>query len=407
MATQNKDVTVPMGRCRAAERTKNPVRQWFDALAAWALFSLGMFSGPLQAGWLDDVKASLPGGWGAPPYRVVDAGYWLQTGDPHRMVNWIDQDRVIFVGGPLTELGRVQREGYGRYPVHLFVWDTSKNRVEVHSKIESVHGLCYRGGYIRYFLPVNTDEHLILKSGPFGQETETIVDRKHDTVEARKNRGMLYSELRCKEYPYADILIGEKRGLFPLLEGHGYLDIYADPFIPDRKMEPVRWYRDRTSPPVDLPIIKLETGESLVSYIEWSSNYVIETRRARDQVHNSTGDWPKNVPRPVYLMKLDGSIKQINLPYINGITSNGGDFFQLRAGLAFLSRSVVPNRPGKAGVYIWTGGDAVHRALPGEPAAAALSPDGCKLAVAIDPRDHGGPNRYYLKMIDFCSKGGK
>ena len=74
--------------------------------------------------------------------------------------------------------------------------------------------------------------------------------------------------------------------------------------------------------------------------------------------------------------------------------------------MVFLSRSVAPNRPGKAGVYVWSG-DTVHRVAAGLPEAASLSPDGYKLAVAIDPRDHGGPNRYYLKMIDFCVKGGK
>lgn len=405
--TQGQDVFVPMSKRRVAERTRNPARHWFDALAVWVLFSLGMFSGTLQAGWLDDVKASLPGGWGAPPYRVVDSGYWVQTGDPHRMVNWIDQDRVIFVGGSRAEWERFSKEGFEAFVPYLYVWDTKTNRVGIHSKIRNVHGLCFRGGYIRYYMPGGTGDQSILKSGLFGQETETMVDRKQNTVEARRSRGMLYSELRCKEYAEADVRISPTRLLFPLLDGHGYLNINYNSSVPDEKHEPVFWLKDRDSPPVELPIRKYETAWTNISYMEWSNTYVIETDRARNRVQQSTGDWPKNVPRPVYLMKPGGLVQQVNLPYVYRVTSNASYFFPMRSGLAFLSKSVSSNQPGKAGVYVWTGGDALHRVAEGLPKAAALSPDGCKLAVAIDPRDHSGPNRYYLKMIVFCAKGGK
>lgn len=408
MATQNRDVSVPMGRRRAAERTKNPVRQWFDALAAWALFSLGMLSGPLQAGWLDDVKASLPGGWGAPPYRVVDSGYWAEYSYsmPNNGLNWVDNDRVIFVGGSRADWERYIKRGSDAYVPYLFSWDTRSNRVVIHSQIARLNIPCFSRGYIRYYLPGGTGDQRVLKSGPFGKETETLVDRKHNTVEVLSLQGLQYSELRCKPFSIAEARISPKRLLVPLLEGHGYLDISADPFIPDEKMEPVRWYRDRKSSPVDLPIIKDETAKSMVSYTEWSNTYIIATERARYYAHNSTGDWPKNVPRPLYLMKPGGEVEQLNLPYVRDLSS-ARRFYSAKIGIAFLAGRVAVNGPGKAGVYIWTGGDAVHRALPGETAAAALSPDGCKLAVAIDPRDHGGSDRYYLKMIDFCAKGGK
>lgn len=371
------------------------------------LLGLSLASGLPQAGWLDDVKASLPGGWGVPPHRIVDSGYWVRTYLPHRTIYWVDSDRVIFVGGTRAEWERFTKEGFDAYVPYLYIWDTRSNQVSIHSKIDNSSIPCYSQGYIRYYVPGGTNDQRVLKSGPFGQETETLDDRKHNTVEVRKSRGMLYSELRCKEYAEADVRISPTRLLFPLLDGHGYLNINFNAFVPDEKYEPVFWLKDRENLPVELPIRKYETAWTNVSYVEWSNTYVIEIDLARDRVHNSTGDWPKNVPRPVYLMKPGGAVQQVNLPYIDRVTSNASYFFPMRSGMAFLSKSVAPNKPGKAGVYIWAGGDSVHRVAEGLPKAAALSPDGCKLAVAIDPRDHGGPNRYYLKMIDFCAKGNK
>ena len=366
---------------------------------------LGLFSGLLQAGWMDEIKANLPGKRGAPPHRIVDSGYWVRTYLPHRTIYWVDSDRVIFVGGTRAEWERFIKEGFGAYVPYLYIWDTRSNHVAIHSKIDDSSIPCYSQGYIRYYVPGGTDDQRILKSGPFGQETETLVGRKHNTVEALYNQGMQYSELRCKAHTIADVRISPTRLLFPLLDGHGYLNINFNSFVPDERHEPVFWLKDRESPPIELPIKKYETAWTAVSYAEWSDTYVLVTELAKNRVHNP-GDWPRNVLRPVYLLKPGGDVQRVDLPYVHDITSNTRQIFPARTGMVFLSRSVAPNRPGKAGVYVWSG-DTVHRVAAGLPEAASLSPDGCKLAVAIDPRDHGGPNRYYLKMIDFCVKGGK
>jgi hypothetical protein len=374
-----------------------------------ALLSLGLFSNLLQAGWMDEFEARESREWRTPAHRIADSGYWVHTSrQPLRTIYWVDSNRVIFIGGTRAEWERYLKEGFGGYAPYLYVWDTQANRVSVHSKLKEINTPCYSRGYISYRVSDDSDDQLILKSGLFGQETERLLDKKHFWPEVLKSRGMLYSKLRCKEYPYADILIGEKRGLFPLLEGHGFLDIYADPFIQGRKTEPVRWFVDRNSTnPMELPIIKYQTAEYMVSYVDWMDSYLIATNN--QTLHRCTNQpaGGRKMCRSAYIMKPGVATEMLNVPHDRNITDNLNPSFPMKVGMLILSGSISHTGPGKAGVYIWTGRDKMHRVIAGSTDAAALSPDGCKLAVAIDPRDHGGPDRYYLKMIDFCVKEGK
>jgi len=342
----------------------------------------------------------------AQTYPVLNTGYWVKEGPTRRLVDWIDDNRVLFVGGSY--------EGWDHNkinPTAIYVFDIHSKRI---SKLADGRSYCFKPTEIRYTLRTVPDGVVVRSIKRNSSEPDTEFIRTEAEIEAgsqkARARGYKNHPLYCDGYSPSE-LAGQNWeryhliGLFPLLEGHGYLDLYGrhpNTNEPPFDTEPARWFPPDGGVPVDLPFPKRAIKAYLLEYSEWNNVYVLRGSGRLPPPHYEVTHrdqrWPKGEPFPVWLLGPQGSVERRTIPYATWI-ANYGRILPTRAG--FLITRDINTRD--AGLYLAGRGEPI-RLVQGSTVGVTVSPDGCKVAVAITTdfgnRDGG------LKIVSVCEGKG-
>jgi hypothetical protein len=335
----------------------------------------------------------------APPRPIKEAGYELI--DNGNQVFWLDNDRVLFNGADYNEL--VPRSGDGRLipKSALFIWDTRTDRVTRYGDIDG--RLCYADGYVRYPLR-GRGELVTFKIGKLGAEDERDLIFKPGEPRPEVNR------FTCREFRTEDLRPTRENHLIPLREGHGFLDLGPAQklkIVQERlEEEPIHLYPEGGKPSAALPIDKREASHLLLSYSAFNDVYLMYSAIPKSGRVGVITNWPHGKPQPLYVMRPDGQTTVIDVPYDVSRSGLANDYWLLRPGVFMIS----DNRyRGVEGGYLIRGGQFV-RLMRGSIRAVGVSPDGCKVAVGIQPTDERERKRStaaQLKMVNVCEGGVK
>lgn len=331
-----------------------------------------------------------------PPYPVKNSGlvFGLRLGpDP---IYWLDNDRALFPA--YANERRVGPDGKeGSAPPGIFIWDTKSNTYRRHADLQrGPWFLCFNKGFLAYSIDGdNRGDQKVIKAGMLGNEkllpTETFWKLHPELKQCRESRAEVRPEHRDaaveqlrSEDGYIYIGRRETRG------GHA---IWTH-----NQNDLVKFYRPGLAEPIVLPILAKELGfAAYVSYSEAVDQYIIRphTWRGRD-VSSSVGTWPKDIPIPIYFLSRDGKVSTINIPYG---TWHPYRVFVIRRGLFWISNNAPSANSKQAGGWLLRDGK-VTKLFDHIVNAASVSPDGCKIAYAVN--DFNRKTTEFVKLIELC-----
>lgn len=317
---------------------------------------------------------------------------------------WIDEKRLLFAGIKTSEMDaaiaakETDREERLR---KLYLWEADTKAVRFYANAQ---GVCVSDGIVRYRVAVNKERGTYtVREGPFGVEKEIEKLRpSNEELSMQGQRARVRSTYTCRTHLRKELSPPalEGRRIIVLREGHGYLD--AGPERTQDRIEeirthgatPIKLYRPGIATPIDLPIT-LEQGPGAPIYSPYLDIYVTHPRPKGSDPGRVTS-WPKNLPFKLYTFKPTGETNEVTVPYgdwasINGIQpTRGGWIF----GGHGESRS-------KGGLFIFHG-QSVKRIEAGQVYGIAVSPDGCRSAVAIQNKHLEMGTPINVKIFDFC-----
>jgi hypothetical protein len=367
------------------------------AIGASALAGCDQVSSTALASTVEKIENLLRRREPAPPLPIKEAGYELI--DNGNQVFWLDNDRVLFNGADYNEL--VPRSGDGRRVPKsaLFIWDTRTDRVTRYGDIDG--RLCYADGYVNY-LYKRGEESNTFREGRLGAEVDRVIEK------TRKNSDTELNELTCKEFQRKDFRPNPQQAGRPLREGHGFLHLGPWDKLKIvqeyREEEPIHLHPEGGKPPIALPMDKREASHLLLSYSAFNDAYLMYSPIPKSGRVGLITNWPNGKPQPLYVMRPDGQTTVIDVPYHVSRSGLGNDYWLVRPGVFMIS----DNRyRGVEGGYLVRGGQFV-RLMRGSIRAVGVSPDGCKVAVGIQPTDEREQKRStaaQLKMVNVCEGG--
>jgi hypothetical protein len=310
-----------------------------------------------------------------------DTGYEIIPLITTPSVYWLDNRRLLFSG---------MRAGHGpRKDVRkVYVWNADTNSFQIYADVSAV---CFSDGFISYRVHVDKAARTeTVREGPFGSEIEI--------VRPLPPLGAIRSNLTCRTHKRTDLVPPQslRRLIVVLRAGDGYLDL--GPSDISEKRTPVRniVLHGDGQQPLQLPMTWDEDfSTSGVVYSAYRNAYILRPRAPRGAL-DIGGHWPKAQPLTVYLMWANGRTETILIPYLPAeFLSNPRP---TRGGWIFGGGNIYKS----SGLYVFSD-EAVSKIDVGLVKEIAVTPDGCRAAVAIQ-NDHlhaGTPTR--LKVFDFCS----
>jgi len=337
-----------------------------------------------RAAWLLAVLAlaSCRGAEEVLPFPVTDSGWWVSR-EGKQTIYWPDDDRVLFVG---THDGAPPnpRAEYGSRGA-LVIWRSGDEPTVYRRRVVSA---CYRPGRL-WYKRVEPGNRKTFFAGPMGEESRVEPKLGLDPINCRT----------LEETP------GEREGRrwFLMREEHGYIDVGARSY--QLAAESAVFYPANGDPPVELPLAGRETSRP--EYYAFKNAYLIVPKFYDPELGHIRWNWPGDRPQPLYWLTPDGEITRDAIP--SGFWNRGGglDLVATRAGYVVVYHAGARSAedPGFQGVYLIRD-DEVVKVLSGYATMPAVSPDGCRLAVAHAPNiaaDLGTGSRRSAKVIEFCN----
>jgi hypothetical protein len=345
--------------------------------------------------------AKLDKGSGAAPYKVVHSDYAAVSRGAFYRLSWIDNDRVFFAGEPIDELrGRFDGKRFVKSgKIRFLIWDTRANEVLTYRDDVGPFGAyCYNEleNWIRYPVPGKDDA---VMEGKLGEEKVVEINAANQSPAGRARRGVFFHDLTCREHPYAPKNVGvSERRVFPLFLDHGVLDIWGK----RTDLTPIRWFSNGYEQSVEFDLVRRAVAPEKVFYSKYLRSYVLTGYTAPPSFSNDWGSWPSGVDQPVYALSVTRQLALLGqIPWRQGFRAALA-VFPTAKGLIYAS-----GRPPKdRGVFLVNDGKAVpllRIAGPSSIFAAGVSPDGCKVAVALSLE---GADKYGgVKVIELCPRG--
>lgn len=311
-------------------------------------------------------------------YPITDSGYFRIPGLLSKSVYWIDNRKVLFHGtSAKTDSAGAQSR--------LYVWDTQENAVTPYAYTGRIGTFCLKDGYIRYGL--ERDDKFYVRRGPLGKEQEAYTPPPPEDPELAPR----VNELTCREYRRADQPRSERFSFSPLRPGHGY---WGFDYVSRDVGKPLLFLPEGARQPIELPIEAREKG--YLDYSEYANVYVIYRLAGLASLRER--------PTKVWLLHPSGQVDTIDIPK-GPWTGYSARYAPTRAGLIMTSRGLTAGSgPGAAGLYL-VNGDRVEKILAGLIEDIDVSPDGCKVAISVNPYT-SELRRSRIKMIDVCKQGG-
>ena len=365
-------------------------------------------------------------------YEIRDSGYIVPNPAGMQLLYWIDDDRLLFIGHKSTSPRQTaQVPAQRQVDLRLRLWDLRTNQVTVHLDTDVAHGsLCVKGQYVVFRYTSREDEEKkvgrrFVFEGLFGREklsiaefpkpasrrdafisrddaTKNVGDAPKDQKRIAKNKPdfVEFNYLTCRHYRRSELpaLGGYVR---PLLPGEFVTREYAqDDEQARNKLPGTYWYHPPSGKPIPLKLVDKDAG--IGRYFSYRDSYVLGEISAHVIIS-------EKVPRRYGLMDRKGNIQDYtppNGPWMNGTTH----IAPTRQGLFLTSSALFGSGGylggnGAAGAYLLIERE-LKRLAAGIPSAFDISPDGCRIALAIADQSEDESSIRRLKMLDLCSKGG-
>ena len=310
---------------------------------------------------------------------------------------WLDDNRLLIAGINTRELNAAIAKKQSNLSglINVYLWNETTQTAQRYANAISV---CYSDGFVSFVLHANeTDGKQIVREGAFGSEIE--LERARPPVDS------IWSEFTCKTHMSTDLLPPAPSGrrLVVLRQGDGYIDLGprdTDGLIEEIRSHGdghVRLYRQDKPQGVDLPM-GLEQGVGILSYSEFKRAYVSRPRWKGFKVGNAT-DWPYGTPFSVYSITASGEVTHFEIPYRD--VENVSRILPVRTGWIFGGGNFYRS----SGLYLFDG-HAAKKIATGLVREIAVSPNGCKAAVAIiNQHLKKGWNPTSVRTMNFCAEG--
>ena len=338
---------------------------------------------------------------------VSDTGFEIIARTLSPSLYWIDSDRLLFEGIDRKEMDAALA---GREPNRfghlkkIYLWDTRAGSARLYADGSA---LCVANGVIRYAVQVDgTASKEISRRGLSGQETELERPlRAGEKVASAGSDARVYSSFNCAALSRSALSppAAPGRRILVLRAGDGYLD--AGPIAVDERIAEIRirapgyvtLYRPGSPSGIKLPFT-LAQGPGYPVYSEYLGAYVTlpDPKSSRPGV---LAPWPRGLPFTVYSFRASGEAGEVVIPY--GEWGGPMAVQPTSAGWMFAGQgSPAP----KAGLFMFSSG-SVRRLDSGFVYEIAVTPDGCRAAVAIKNRllEINAPTN--LKIVDLCAEG--
>ena len=327
---------------------------------------------------------------------------------------WLDNDRVFVPGyAPDDKLW----DEKGKPKKGLYILDTRNNTYVRYADLGDGSRFCFYQGFITYSIfnkhGVDRSKHQQME-GVFGQEkllppgvrfNATLNDNKSYTdcpiTDREKRLRPEHVALEKAHFSVGAMFLRPEDGY--IYSGRCRTEYCAGRGGSDRDNfdDPVKLYRTDQADPIELPILGKELGlGSYIRYVAWINKYLIVPATRKDTPIGYGYSLSGKAPYRVYLMAPDGEVETILVP--EGKWLPASDAEMTRGGLYFNGNR--GSEKGEGGWLLKPSGELKHffDITPHE--NAALSPDGCKLAVSATDRQHPKWENYFIRVIDFCAK---
>ena len=321
-------------------------------------------------------------------YPLKDSGRVANSASD---IYWVDDHRVLFQGHFWNADGSIK--GPGGVPKNsetLYEWDIESGALTEHGDIGG--GLCYANGYVRYWRRNESDSERSRAewiAGELGRQAR--IDSLYITVDRET----------CKAR--SDDLLPEwtqGKAVLRLRADHGFLVLGEK--TEDRNT-PVTYHPKGVRSGVVMPFRRREARLASIKYVPFKDAYLITGDYFISDPHHPLGGynrspWPKEKPMPVWWLRPDGTVTEINL---HNDTRFGVWIFAMRPGLFFISPGASVNMDG----LFFTSEATVKRIVKGFIDRYAVSPDGCKIAINHSQISRPSRPQGTLKVVDLCKEG--
>jgi hypothetical protein len=303
-------------------------------------------------------------------------------------VAWIDNETLLleeYTGKVVT------RHNGGRVRVfHLISYNYKSGKRHDYGRVGTE--LCYADGYVSHGMrPDDEDEHVIVVYGELGKETR----RRIKPGELAFERGARGSCRLWSERPARPRWANEKTSIWYLWPRLGFIDCQTRAVNPLTRNVKARFHRTDDEIGVELPFSCEEVaGFDALRYYPFKGAYFALEYDYRHP-------WPKGRNRRAFWLYPDGHVETLTFPYSKAIRQTA---IPVVDGILAFSRP--DNREDDYWVYFLTPDSS--KALYRGDATGITSPDGCKVAMLIDPNfkdkvwSRNVKEPIYLKVLDFC-----
>jgi hypothetical protein len=251
--------------------------------------------------------------------------------------------------------------------------------------------ICYADGYISHASRADDDRNdVIVVYGELGNETV----RRVKPGEINFERGARGSCRPWSEHPPRPAWAKDKTEIWFLWPRLGVIDCQTRDASVLTKHIPARFHRVNDDVGVELPFSCYAVIGGLRYYPYKGAYFALEW--------DYRSPWPEGRERRAFWLYPDGRVETITLPYSQAIRYTA---IPVREGLLAFSRPAT--RKDEFWVY-YVAPNSTRRLYRGS-ATGITSPDGCKVAMLLDPdfKAKGWSNDVTtpvsLKILDFCS----
>jgi hypothetical protein len=315
---------------------------------------------------------------------VITSGY-LGYPNPYfaRSIYWLDNEEVLFIG---RKVGDYDLLPDGRRTLKSWVtkWNITTGSVTQLARLGESPRLCYDGREVTYWYVERGQQRKW--SGILGQEMETGVSASNATKEARFNWHA------CNEYDPNDLTRVYGTGFRPLKVEHGLFGSSRESVAKRSTVyiSLVNGQRREVLTPIFLA--------SSPRWSEFAQAYVFGEQRNRvTNIYGTAYKSPTNdEPSRVWLLRPSGEVRSYVVPSGPWFSGTFG-FDVVNPGLLLWSYAGIR---GAQGAYL-VRGSHVHKILDSYIHGHAVSPDGCKVAIASKDWN-ASDDTTQMAAIDLC-----
>ena len=369
-------------------------------------------------------------------YPIRSSGYFAIVGSapvPSHLV-WLDNERVLFAGDGPTSVFPVGKDNNFKMSTTekpklarqaLQVWNVRTGSIEKFGDINSQ--VCSRDGNLIYWIH-QTETEWIRVRRPVGSKTELEIERRKVSGYELMHPNWL-NQFTCEAFEKSgDARIPQGHSVIPLRPEHGILDRgptsgFGKAEIELRRSNQVKLLPPGTRPgiplaysangqkvPIEFEDVDQDVYGRRVQYAEFANTYVFGGREVVIKPDGTkirpTGDWLRKYPGYLFLLKPSGEVEKRDIP---ATMTEYGIFSYYLTQKGIFGFSHGPNASGfgrseaRAGYGLLLADGVVTRVFLGNTYSVGVSPDGCKVAVAI-ARGAPGFHPLEVKYIDLCKR---